>query len=403
MESDVNAVPRCRIRRVEVRRLFGKYDHVIELNHDARVTVIHGPNGVGKTVLLNLVRAWLEWDVGYLLRARFGGIRLDTTDGVARVTQRAYLSSPERSDHETALVRYDFVGEEPLSPDLTMVGTLSADGVGVTPGPVPPAEQRQPVLMVDIDRLQNRNKVKRPRGPDPRRVVSVMEALQDLELRIDEAQLAYGHEAQLRDQSFPRRVLSGVSGVAPAGGLVQQIEYLNGKILDLQSMGILDQGPVESIPHGEQDPTKLAVMALYVEDTAAKLAVFDHLSSNLRVFFDAVNSRLRHKRLRLEDRRRLAAFDEDNVEIPLRALSSGEQHLIVLFYNLLFRVEPGTLVLMDEPELSLHISWQANFLDDLIRIAGIADIDILLATHSPYIAGGHTDLMVALDDDRDDR
>ena len=44
-----------RIARIAVRQLFGHYDHDIDLNLDERVTIIHGPNGVGKTVLLHLV------------------------------------------------------------------------------------------------------------------------------------------------------------------------------------------------------------------------------------------------------------------------------------------------------------------------------------------------------------
>ena len=35
-------------------------------------------------------------------------------------------------------------------------------------------------------------------------------------------------------------------------------------------------------------------------------------------------------------------------------LSSGEQQLLALAYELLFGSEPETAVLLDEPELSLH-------------------------------------------------
>lgn len=40
-----------RIKSVSVEGLFGLYDHTIPLNLEDRVTVIHGPNGVGKTKL----------------------------------------------------------------------------------------------------------------------------------------------------------------------------------------------------------------------------------------------------------------------------------------------------------------------------------------------------------------
>jgi len=44
--------------------------------------------------------------------------------------------------------------------------------------------------------------------------------------------------------------------------------------------------------------------------------------------------------------------------LKLTDLSSGEQQEVVMLYELLFCVQPGTLVLIDEPELSLHVVWQ---------------------------------------------
>ena len=65
-------------------------------------------------------------------------------------------------------------------------------------------------------------------------------------------------------------------------------------------------------------------------------------------------------------------------------------------YDLLFKVTKNTLVLLDEPELSLHVSWQKSFLADLASVIAIVEFDVLLATHSPYIVGDRADLMVEL-------
>jgi predicted ATP-binding protein involved in virulence len=77
-------------------------------------------------------------------------------------------------------------------------------------------------------------------------------------------------------------------------------------------------------------------------------------------------------------------------------LSSGEQHELVLLYELLFKVEPKSLVLIDEPELSLHVGWQVSFLKDLQEVIKLADLDILMATHSPDIIQDRWDLTVEL-------
>ncbi|HEY4033298.1 MAG TPA: AAA family ATPase, partial [Ktedonobacteraceae bacterium] len=79
-------------------------------------------------------------------------------------------------------------------------------------------------------------------------------------------------------------------------------------------------------------------------------------------------------------------------------LSSGEQHELVLFYELLFKVAPGSLILIDEPELSLHIVWQKQFLQDVQKVTQLSDIDILIATHAPSIIHNRWDLTVGLEE-----
>ena len=70
--------------------------------------------------------------------------------------------------------------------------------------------------------------------------------------------------------------------------------------------------------------------------------------------------------------------------------------MLVLYYDLLFRVPSNTIVLIDEPELSLHVTWQKKFIPDLLDIIEVAGFDALIATHSPYIVGDREDLMIGL-------
>ncbi len=94
----------------------------------------------------------------------------------------------------------------------------------------------------------------------------------------------------------------------------------------------------------------------------------------------------------------LVAEDQSGHQLPLDSLSSGEQHELVLHYDLLFKVKQNTIVLIDEPELSLHVGWQKKFLSDLTAIVELSGIDAVVATHSPFIVGDRNDLMVGLGD-----
>jgi len=46
-----------RIKKITVKKLFGMFCHEIPLNMDDHITIIHGPNGIGKTILLKMLNA----------------------------------------------------------------------------------------------------------------------------------------------------------------------------------------------------------------------------------------------------------------------------------------------------------------------------------------------------------
>ena len=69
---------------------------------------------------------------------------------------------------------------------------------------------------------------------------------------------------------------------------------------------------------------------------------------------------------------------------------------MVLLYELLFKVQKYSLALIDEPELSLHVSWQRQFLEDLQEVRKLTQINMLIATHSPDIIQDRWDLTVEL-------
>ena len=43
------------IKEIEIKALFGYFDHKVPFKENDRITIIHGPNGVGKTTILRLV------------------------------------------------------------------------------------------------------------------------------------------------------------------------------------------------------------------------------------------------------------------------------------------------------------------------------------------------------------
>ena len=66
-------------------------------------------------------------------------------------------------------------------------------------------------------------------------------------------------------------------------------------------------------------------------------------------------------------------------------LSSGEQHILILAYELLFKAPENSLVLIDEPEISFHLRWRMNFFENICSIIDSRHLQCIVSTHSPQI------------------
>ncbi len=73
--------------------------------------------------------------------------------------------------------------------------------------------------------------------------------------------------------------------------------------------------------------------------------------------------------------------EADSRKIPLRSLSSGEKQLLRLLLEVL-GAERMT-VMIDEPELSMHVDWQEQLLAAMQSIN--PDCQLIVATHSPEV------------------
>jgi predicted ATP-binding protein involved in virulence len=177
-----------------------------------------------------------------------------------------------------------------------------------------------------------------------------------------------------------------------------KLQRLEEKRSRLMSAGLLNQETDAGISFDQEIASNTkAVLAVYAEDTEQKLGIFDELVQKIDLLSTIINNRFLYKTMAINKENGLVFTTKNGIVLPLENLSSGEQHELVLFYDLLFRVTSGSLILIDEPELSLYVVWQEKFLEDVQQITKLADIDIILATHSPDIISNRRDLVVELE------
>ena len=139
-------------------------------------------------------------------------------------------------------------------------------------------------------------------------------------------------------------------------------------------------------------------LKVYFDDFEKKYNIYKELIEKLDTFINIVNNKLFYKKIKISKEHGIQIFsdiDKDN-EIKLSDLSSGEKQEIILFFELIFSTDKSLMILIDEPELSLHVAWQKKFIDDLFNIIKNKNMNIIIATHSPYIIGKYEDNQIDL-------
>lgn len=66
-----------------------------------------------------------------------------------------------------------------------------------------------------------------------------------------------------------------------------------------------------------------------------------------------------------------------------KRLSSGEKQFIIVMLTILLQRNQESILIMDEPEISMHLDWQRNLIQNIQKLN--PNCQIILATHSPGI------------------
>lgn len=93
----------------------------------------------------------------------------------------------------------------------------------------------------------------------------------------------------------------------------------------------------------------------------------------------------------------IVRFNDHGRIVPLSFLSSGEKQMLITLFKILLMDEETQIILLDEPEVSLHIEWQYILIDKIRAINPKAQL--IISSHSPSIFGkGWGDKLIYLDD-----
>lgn len=148
----------------------------------------------------------------------------------------------------------------------------------------------------------------------------------------------------------------------------------------------------EGINVDEFGPQRWGELLAYCQNSIDRLSKFSSVYRLVELFESFINEAFDRLAVSLEYGRLVARRKYDGMDLHLERLSSGEKHIILLAYFIFFKHPRETLILIDEPELSMHAAWKNNLVDKLEEVATLRGVRFLLATHSSLILRGRSEI-----------
>lgn len=183
-----------------------------------------------------------------------------------------------------------------------------------------------------------------------------------------------------------------------------EINFSSGNVQSVTSQDV-DQKILNSIrssPNLATEITQLLVDVQALDDAEftewgreniGKVVDHTKLDSRMGRFKEAFSFMFpnkKYKKIKNENGKQVI-FEEYGKEVSIKDLSSGEKQIIFRGSFLLKdkKSNNGAMVLIDEPEISLHPKWQLKILEFYKRLftddKGVQTSQIFFATHSPFI------------------
>ena len=111
---------------------------------------------------------------------------------------------------------------------------------------------------------------------------------------------------------------------------------------------------------------------------------FEKIYTRRNLFIQLVNDAFKETGKTIDNEAdKLRFIIDDNTSIGADMLSSGEKQLLIILLTVLLEDGREYVLMMDEPEISLHISWQYELLNWILKLN--PNVQLIMTTHSPMI------------------
>ena len=425
------------IESLKITNLWGYRDIDLTFNRD--VNVLIGPNGSGKTTILNLLHTILSGDLLSILKVSFEQvkiglrsfkgnsvrtIRFDIGDEFLKLkvgqkeqrfpTNFFFHGKPIPSSLQYFHQR-DNVIKNMLSKDLDNELTASVSLIWL------PVNRRLPVTEDEEERYTRTQDLELV----DLRLEELLEGLSHyhsrLNAQLSERYKAFEHQVLsiiLYSKEFDRLDLTpSLPTEAEKVQLLRAFEasgLLNKQIHNRidehfaaaekvvkrirENPGVFGMEDILVLPLIDRTKTMVEYARKLEEDREKIFAPLRRYEETVNMFLGSygktVNSFMHGTFVKVDESGNLKIDSPSSSDLNWHYLSSGEKQILILLTEALLKVDEPVVYIADEPELSLHVTWQEKLLESLVALGG--QKQIIVATHSPDIVGKFQDKVIEL-------
>lgn len=412
------------MKRIVLKGLFGRFNYDIDFMDDG-LTLLTGPNGFGKTTILLIIEALSNGVLGvlFLLELPFDEIvayidgeksvvihkdidvlKIDGLDVSQSLFDTIWGSIRERyaliggREYSNLLLRGK---EKTLKKYLENIEWNDIDYLNLSKKERTVFDKLinkfndyrgmfgRVMLIRDqrMFRLNNNNHKDNEAGLE-----RIKELSDEFFSTVDGVKRVYSSLSGELDSTFLERLLKTKCGITE-NEYNLNISKIRNHTAQIKKYGFAEFSEPSDMGFEDEHAKALKV---YFEDYNKKLDVFDGFIKRVELFSDIINQKLLFKNLNISIDKGIQVVDDNGFDIALIDLSSGEKQEVVVCYDLVFNSKELSLLMIDEPEISLHVAWQKCFVNDLKNIMKINKFEAIVATHSPQIINGYWDEQVDL-------
>lgn len=414
-----------RMQAIYFKKLFGRFDYDVVLNEQG-LTILTGPNGYGKSTILKSIEAIGNEVVGvmYLFSLDFEKITVCFKNDKKIVVEKkedslvindiiidgktfrnSLQAMMERQPYFARIdddrwidrrrgIRYstsEYLTEVYIKEHRNMEIIDDLEGI---PQEVIYLLKDMKQLVGEFYFIREQRLIRENRNiHDEQEVINFIEELpRKFRELIGKVQQDYSSISNKLDSTYPNRLFNNAEKITE-DEYKQKMQDMTQKFEKLSKYDLSTMQMTTDFVFKDEHAKALKI---YFDDFNEKYSVYEDFINKLELYTDIINNRLSFKTIRISRKFGIDVVDENKRSLRLNQLSSGEKQEIVLFYELIFGTQENILLMLDEPEISLHITWQKKFMDDLLRIITYKGINVIVATHSPQIINNHWERQIDL-------